>query len=411
MFSAVGAVRYLASGRGVFDPICDLIIRPPRAQYDPAMDLGPDIFRIGDDDATRYTRADLTLYNMRGMAVQCSWFRPLTGSRRPCVVYLHGNCGSRYDALEALFLLRHGFTLFALDASGSGVSDGEFISLGFYERQDLAAVVEYLAGQPDVDGIGLWGRSMGAVTAIMYAAKDTSIKCIVCDSPFSTLRLLIKDLVRRHGSKRIPSVIVDNIVDRIRKRIAKRAAFDIDDLDALKYASECAAPAFIFHGADDDFVLPMHSVAVHDAFKGSCLHHIVEGGHNDERDESVQNTIANFFTLYLILKPEGERDREKDPKPVIVKGRIEKTIQIPTSRTTPPGTSLKASEATSSSIEGAEWDETSANSKTYAPLVPISFTKPRLRDATRSSSPPSSPSLPAKENQGDVDNEKEKSST
>ncbi|ORC91045.1 uncharacterized protein TM35_000074690 [Trypanosoma theileri] len=409
------AVRYLASGKGVFDSICDLIIRPPRAQYDPFVDLGPDVFRIGDDDPTRYNRTDLTLYNMRGMAVQCSWFRPLDGDRRPCVVYLHGNCGSRYDAMEALFLLRHGFTLFTFDASGSGMSDGEFISLGFYERQDLAAVVEYLAAQPDVDGIGLWGRSMGAVTSIMYAAKDRSIKCIVCDSPFSALRLLIKDLVKQHGSKRIPSALVDSIVDRIRKRIAKRAAFDIDDLDALKYASECVVPAFIFHGEDDDFVLPMHSMAVNDAFKGPCLHHLVEGGHNDERDQSVQNTIVNFLTLYLILKPEGERDRKNDPKPIIVKGRIDTSMPISVSGETPTGTPLGTAGVESSSTEGGEWDNTASPSKNYAPLVPISFTKPRLRDATISSSSssprPSVTSLSSKESHRDADKEKKKSST
>jgi hypothetical protein len=38
-----------------------------------------------------------------------------------------------------------------------------------------------------VSTIGLWGRSMGAVTALMYADYDPSIGGLVLDSPFSNL--------------------------------------------------------------------------------------------------------------------------------------------------------------------------------------------------------------------------------
>jgi hypothetical protein len=37
---------------------------------------------------------------------------------------------------------------------------------------------------------------MGAVTALMYAEKDLSIAGMVLDSPFSDLKLLVKDLAR-----------------------------------------------------------------------------------------------------------------------------------------------------------------------------------------------------------------------
>ena len=36
--------------------------------------------------------------------------------------------------------------------------------------------------------IGLWGRSMGAVTALMHADRDPSIAAMVLDSPFTTLK-------------------------------------------------------------------------------------------------------------------------------------------------------------------------------------------------------------------------------
>ena len=43
--------------------------------------------------------------------------------------------------------------------------------------------VKYLRSRGDIGRIGLWGRSMGAVSALMYAAKDPSIACMVRCTP------------------------------------------------------------------------------------------------------------------------------------------------------------------------------------------------------------------------------------
>ncbi|CBZ28718.1 conserved hypothetical protein [Leishmania mexicana MHOM/GT/2001/U1103] len=313
MISARDAILHLTSGPSLMDGMCNFIIRPPRSTYE-IDDLGPDVFRIGDDCTERFMRHDFELENMRGLRFQCSWFKPYPARRVPCVVYCHANCGGRYDGLEALFLLREGFSLFCFDFCGSGMSEGEYISLGFYERQDLVAVVEFLTLKSDeVDGVALWGRSMGAVAAIMYASKDPWIRCIVCDSPFASLRLLIDDLVERHGGRTarvLPKILVRGIVERIRKRIMKRAAFDIDDLDAVKYAKACGVPALLFHGADDDFVSPTHCEMIRDAFPIPCLQQFTPGGHNCERQDDIQRLIRAFLRLYLIDKPQGAREMQ-----------------------------------------------------------------------------------------------------
>jgi alpha/beta superfamily hydrolase len=61
-------------------------------------------------------------------------------------------------------LLPSNITVFAYDFSGSGLSEGEYVSLGYYEKEDLKAVVEYLRLEGKTSKIGLWGRSMGAHT-------------------------------------------------------------------------------------------------------------------------------------------------------------------------------------------------------------------------------------------------------
>lgn len=69
-------------------------------------------------------------------------------------------------------IIKNRMHFFTFDFSGCGLSEGEYISLGVHESDDLEVVVNYLRNSGKVSQIGLWGRSMGAVTALLYGAKD-----------------------------------------------------------------------------------------------------------------------------------------------------------------------------------------------------------------------------------------------
>ena len=70
------------------------------------------------------------------------------------------------------------------DFAGCGKSGGDYISLGWWERDDVAMIVEHLRKRRRVSTIGLWGRSMGAATALLHADRDPSIAALILDSPF-----------------------------------------------------------------------------------------------------------------------------------------------------------------------------------------------------------------------------------
>lgn len=91
-----------------------------------------------------YVRRDLRLTNLRGHVIKCSHFMPKETSSAPfpCVIFCHGNCGNRLDSLDAMeMLLPHGYTLFTFDFSGSGLSEGDIVSLGYYEKDDIITIV------------------------------------------------------------------------------------------------------------------------------------------------------------------------------------------------------------------------------------------------------------------------------
>jgi alpha-beta hydrolase superfamily lysophospholipase len=72
----------------------------------------------------------------------------------------------------AYYLASRDITVFTFDFAGCGLSEGDYISLGYYERGDVDAVFRYLRELGTVSSIGIWGRSMGAVTALMYADSN-----------------------------------------------------------------------------------------------------------------------------------------------------------------------------------------------------------------------------------------------
>ena len=142
--------------------------------------------------------------NKRGLLLECSHFEPTEDERvaekLPAVIYLHGNCSSRLEALPCVpILLPANITLFTMDKCGSGRWEGEFMSIGWFERNDVDLVVEFLRASQRVSTIGLWGRSMGAATSLLHGDRDPSIAGMVLDSPFTSLKVLSEELARSYS--------------------------------------------------------------------------------------------------------------------------------------------------------------------------------------------------------------------
>ena len=75
------------------------------------------------------------------------------------------------------------------------------MTLGAKEVDDLEVAVAHLRKAFPNSTIGLWGRSMGAVTALLYSARDPSIAGVVS----SSLRLpYCQDILNRNSVIRLP---------------------------------------------------------------------------------------------------------------------------------------------------------------------------------------------------------------
>ena len=233
------------------------------------------------------------------MKIECSHFEPLDSQRPadqlPCVIYLHGNSSSRLEALGCVaFVLPMNMTLFCFDFSGSGLSEGEYISLGFYEREDLKTVIAYLRDSGRVSTIGLWGRSMGAVTALLHADRDPSIAGLVLDSGFTSLAVLSKELFRKY-SKKMPGFFFTIAFKFVKSTVKKKAKFNLADIEPIKHVNKSFVPAFFVTGKEDDFIDPHHSRELHAKYQGEKNLIECDGDHNSPRPDYVLTSAAIFL--------------------------------------------------------------------------------------------------------------------
>ncbi|KAG0481203.1 hypothetical protein HPP92_012061 [Vanilla planifolia] len=229
------------------------------ADYNPANDLLDEQFML---KGRWFHRKDLEVTNSKGNVLRCSHYLPLEvpeGKALPCVIYCHGNSGCRADASEAaIILLPSNISVFALDFSGSGLSDGEHVTLGWNEKDDLKVVVNYLRSDANVSCIGLWGDLWGC-----YKVKLA--------------------------------------IQHMRRIIRKKANFDIMDLDAIQPAKCCFVPVLIGHATDDDFIQPHHSDRIYDAYAGDKNIIKFDGDHNSPRPQFYFDSITIFF--HNVLNP------------------------------------------------------------------------------------------------------------
>jgi pimeloyl-ACP methyl ester carboxylesterase len=285
-----------------WNKLVNLVIRPPRAQYDPNEHLPGPRFRIA---GVTHVRRDVDIEGADGLTLKCSHYEPEVrgDDPLPCVIYLHGNSGSRCDATEAIrLLLPARITVFAVDLGGSGMSEGEYVTLGVRETTDVECIVNHLRDQGLTSKIGLWGTSMGAVTAIMYASRDPSIAGLVLDSPFSSLPKLMLELVSQFtkGSRvGVPKMAARMALSFVRSSVKSRAKFDINDLDLKKIAPATFCPALFAHGKDDDFIPPHHSETLHELYAGDKNYIAIDGDHNSPRPAFFFDSTVIFFCNVL----------------------------------------------------------------------------------------------------------------
>jgi pimeloyl-ACP methyl ester carboxylesterase len=284
-------------------------IRPLRTKYS-AFDLGSNPFPSIYNDMIH--RKDFQVFNNRRQTLQMSLYHKDGGlTIHPCVIYLHCNTGSRIDALPYIpLLIRNGYTVCAFDFSGSGNSDGKYVTLGKNEKHDIDSIIQYLENM-GFNQFFLWGRSMGAVTALLYIIsmkRSENVIGMVLDSPFASLRKMSIEC----GSELtgVPEFLLHPMMLYVNSVLNEKTGIQLDDFeikDLLKdYGKKMGIklpPALFLTSHLDKVVKPYHVEELLGAYPGKNKQlKYMENRHDQERGKSVIEFAVGFINEALELK-------------------------------------------------------------------------------------------------------------
>ena len=167
------------------------------------------------------------------------------------VIMLHGHGGNKHAMLPLAHMLYPRFNVLLLDHRGHGDSEGARTTIGYEERLDVHAAVDYLL-EHGMGPVGIFGMSMGGATAILAAAEDPRIAAIVADSPFARLRWAVGQRARLRG---YPAFMTAAVAYAGCLATALHLRYRMQAFDPVEVVHMLAPrPFLLIHGVEDDII-------------------------------------------------------------------------------------------------------------------------------------------------------------
>jgi alpha-beta hydrolase superfamily lysophospholipase len=213
------------------------------------------------------------------------------------VVLMAGIGANRRVMLErGAYYVQLGFSPLLLDLRGTGASGRATVTIGWEERRDVLAAIQFLR-ERGFKTVGVHGISLGAA-AILYAAQDgCAADFAVLESPYDTLDHAWRN---RLAIYHVPPPITF----AVRWFVQQRIGVDVDRLAPLNYASRLTMPVLHFAGDAEPELKPEETQAIFNAlgtqdkrlhwFKGG-RHYNFMSHHREEFCAVLREFLAAHF--------------------------------------------------------------------------------------------------------------------
>ncbi|HET6407375.1 MAG TPA: alpha/beta hydrolase [Chthoniobacteraceae bacterium] len=197
-----------------------------------------------------------TTFRGDGVNLQ-GWRGDADGKRRGTLIYLHGIADNRASGAGVIERFRRrGFDVVAYDSRAHGESGGDACTYGYFEKQDLRAVIDSMREGPVV----LVGSSLGAAVALQLAATDQRISAVIAAESFSDLRTIVIE--------RAPFFFRSVAVQQAVELAERKGRFRIDAVSPTLAARTITVPVLVIHGAADSDTSPDHARRLFAALAG-----------------------------------------------------------------------------------------------------------------------------------------------
>lgn len=167
------------------------------------------------------------------LKLEGSCYYPDGKGKSPAVVLCHphpiygGSMDNNVILALASALVKKSMTAFMFNFRGVGKSQGSFGG-GVDEQEDVAAALDWLVAQPEVDNskLGVAGYSFGAAVALPEACRDPRVRALALISP----ALMEQAKITQLRDCKIPKLIVsgdaDDLISNEQLKLMEREAAD-----------------------------------------------------------------------------------------------------------------------------------------------------------------------------------------
>jgi len=190
-------------------------------------------------------------YTLNGTFIRCD------GDSKNTIILLHDLNGSKWSVMKyADIYLSKGFNVLIYDAKGHGESGGTGTTLGYYEKDDLDLMVDYLNSRNKYGIIGVHGVGLGGFTALLHSElnkQHKKVRFYIIDSSISDIQTYLTLMANKEfGIKSSlivkPLLFYANIVNFYK---SKFVLWKVTPLEAI---SDIYTPMLFIHGKQDPVI-------------------------------------------------------------------------------------------------------------------------------------------------------------
>lgn len=277
------------------------LIKPDDSKYH-ISELEPVELELEDNH--RITREDFTIFNTKGKKMECSLYRHSRHDSH-LVIYSHGHSGNRAEGAYLVDAVCPHFSLMVFDYTGYGYSDTDHCTLGLKEADDLECIVEHARHVLKFKYVFVWGRSMGAVTALLLAhrSRGSLLHGLLLDSPFSSTKEMLCNVLDK-----VPNFLLHLVFSPLGAKLRSETGHDVLGIDLKPLLPEVRVPA-LFAIAHHDKLAGVADLEQLYLRYGSAHAHVhkrlfkFEGEHASKRpDQFFQEGVAFFLAVQEELK-------------------------------------------------------------------------------------------------------------
>jgi pimeloyl-ACP methyl ester carboxylesterase len=178
----------------------------------------------------------------------------------PTVIVVPGFEANKSDMLGVAGAVHDRFNVVLLDLRNTGRSTGTMTTGGVLERNDVAAILDWLERTKRPAAVGVLGESEGAAAVGLLARTDPRIAAIVMESPHARAAEPFARKLAAAGHPTYPGIWGVRLAIRLRSGVDPYAADPIDSVRALG-----SRPLLVVNGSEDELDIPSRNADVLEA--------------------------------------------------------------------------------------------------------------------------------------------------